>query len=504
MRRRGRLMRVGLVMAAIAVLSGCAVGPNYARPPVITPEAYKELDGWKVAEPGDLTLRGTWWETFSDPTLNELENRVSAANQTLVAAEATYRQATALVREARAGFFPTVTIGAGYTRSRVSSTITSSGTNANATAVALTGGVATSTTGKPTNFFQLPIDVSWTPDFWGRVRRTVESNQTAAQASAGDLETARLSLQAELAQDYFQLRTLDAQRKLLDETVAAFEQSLELTRTRYRGGVASQVDVVQAETQLETTRAQAIDVGVQRAQFEHAIAVLTGQPASTFSVPTAPLATPPPAVPVGVPSQLLERRPDIAAAERRMASANAQIGVALAAYYPLITLSASTGFESSSITQLFTWPSRFFSVGPSITQTVIDGGLRRAQTDQARAAYDTSVANYRQTVLTAFQGVEDNLAALRILESEADVQERAVKAAQRSVSLTTSQYRAGTVSYLNVITTQTIALADEVTAVQILGRRMTATILLVQALGGGWNAGELPSAAAVTERTTKR
>ena len=504
MRRRGRLMRVGLVMAAIAVLSGCAVGPNYARPPVITPEAYKELDGWKVAEPGDLTLRGTWWETFSDPTLNELENRVSAANQTLVAAEATYRQATALVREARAGFFPTVTIGAGYTRSRVSSTITSSGTNANATAVALTGGVATSTTGKPTNFFQLPIDVSWTPDFWGRVRRTVESNQTAAQASAGDLETARLSLQAELAQDYFQLRTLDAQRKLLDETVAAFEQSLELTRTRYRGGVASQVDVVQAETQLETTRAQAIDVGVQRAQFEHAISVLTGQPASTFSVPTAPLATPPPAVPVGVPSQLLERRPDIAAAERRMASANAQIGVALAAYYPLITLSASTGFESSSITQWFTWPSRFFSVGPSITQTLIDGGLRRAQTDQARAAYDTSVANYRQTVLTAFQGVEDNLAALRILESEADVQERAVKAAQRSVSLTTSQYRAGTVSYLNVITTQTIALADEVTAVQILGRRMTATILLVQALGGGWNAGELPSAAAVTERTTKR
>jgi NodT family efflux transporter outer membrane factor (OMF) lipoprotein len=503
MRRRGRFMRVGLVMAAIAVLSGCAVGPNYARPPVITPEAYKELDGWKVAEPGDLTLRGTWWETFSDPTLNELENRVSAANQTLVAAEATYRQATALVREARAGFFPTVTIGAGYTRSQVSSTLTSSGSNANATAGALTGGVS-NTTGRPTNFFQLPIDVSWTPDFWGRVRRTVESNQAAAQASAGDLETARLSLQAELAQDYFQLRTLDAQRKLLDETVAAFEQSLELTRTRYRGGVASQVDVVQAETQLETTRAQAIDVGVQRAQFEHAIAVLTGQPASTFSVPTAPLATPPPAVPVGVPSQLLERRPDIAAAERRMASANAQIGVALAAYYPMITLSASTGFESSSITQLFTWPSRFFSVGPSITQTVIDGGLRRAQTDQARAAYDTSVANYRQTVLTAFQGVEDNLAALRILESEADVQERAVKAAQRSVSLTTSQYRAGTVSYLNVITTQTIALADEVTAVQILGRRMTATILLVQALGGGWNAGELPSAAAVTERTTKR
>ena len=493
-----------LVTVVIAALSGCAVGPNYKRPPVIMPEAYKELDGWKVAEPGDLTLRGAWWELFGDPTLNELESRVSAANQTLAAAEATYRQATALVREARAGFFPTVTIGAGYTRSQVSSTITSSGTNANATAAALTGGVATSTTGRPTNFFQLPIDVTWTPDFWGRVRRTVESNQGNAQASAGDLDTARLSLQAELAQDYFQMRTLDAQKKLLDETVKAFEQSLELTRTRFRGGVASQVDVVQAETQLETTRAQAIDVGVQRAQLEHAIAVIIGQPPSALTLPAAPLTAPPPVVPIGIPSQLLERRPDIAAAERRMAAANAQIGVALAAFYPTITLSASGGFESSSIARWLTWPSRFFAVGPSIQQTVFDGGLRRAQTDQARAAYDTGVANYRETVLTAFQGVEDNLAALRILESEADVQERAVRAARRSVTLTTSQYRAGIVSYLNVITTQTIALANEVTAVQVLGRRMTATVLLVQALGGGWNTAELPSAAAVTERTRER
>jgi NodT family efflux transporter outer membrane factor (OMF) lipoprotein len=493
-----------LATVVIAALSGCAVGPNYKRPPVITPEAYKELDGWKVAEPGDLTLRGAWWELFGDPTLNELESRVSAANQTLAAAEATYRQATALVREARAGFFPTVTIGAGYTRSQVSSTITSSGTNANATAAALTGGVATSTTGRPTNFFQLPIDVTWTPDFWGRVRRTVESNQGNAQASAGDLDTARLSLQAELAQDYFQMRTLDAQRKLLDETVKAFEQSLELTRTRFRGGVASQVDVVQAETQLETTRAQAIDVGVQRAQLEHAIAVIIGQPPSALTLPAVPLTAPPPVVPIGIPSQLLERRPDIAAAERRMAAANAQIGVALAAFYPTVTLSASGGFESSSIARWLTWPSRFFAVGPSIQQTVFDGGLRRAQTDQARAAYDTGVANYRETVLTAFQGVEDNLAALRILESEADVQERAVRAARRSVALTTTQYRAGVVSYLNVITTQTIALANEVTAVQVLGRRMTATVLLVQALGGGWNTAELPSAAAVTERTRER
>ncbi len=504
MHRHGRGVRVVLVTVTLVAVGGCAVGPNYKRPPVITPEAYKELDGWKVAEPGDLTLRGAWWELFGDPTLNELESRVSAANQTLVAAEATYRQATALVREARAGFFPTVTIGAGYTRSQVSTTITSSGTNANATAAALTGGVATSTTGRPTNFFQLPIDVTWTPDFWGRVRRTVESNQAAAQASSGDLDTARLSLQAELAQDYFQMRTLDAQRKLLDESVKAFEQSLELTRTRFRGGVASQVDVVQAETQLETTRAQAIDVGVQRAQLEHAIAVIIGQPASALALPAAPLTAPPPVVPIGIPSQLLERRPDIAAAERRMAAANAQIGVALAAFYPTITLSASGGFESSSIARWLTWPSRFFAVGPSIQQTVIDGGLRRAQTDQARAAYDTGVANYRETVLTAFQGVEDNLAALRILESEADVQERAVRAARRSVELTTTQYRAGIVSYLNVITTQTIALANDVTAVQILGRRMTATVLLIQALGGGWNAADLPSAAAVTERARER
>jgi len=491
-RRRRGFAGVGLVTAVVTVLSGCAVGPNYVKPTVVTPEAYKELDGWKVAEPRDLALRGAWWEAFGDGTLNALETRVSVSNQTLAAAEAAYRQASALVREARAGYFPTATIGVGYTRSRSSSTVTSSGS------------IATGRAGSPTNFFQLPIDVAWAPDFWGGVRRTVESNQAGAQASAGDLETARLSLQAELGQDYFQLRTLDAERRLLEETVAAFEKSLELTRSRYRGGVASQVDVVQAETQLKTTQAQAIDVTVQRAQLEHAIALLVGQAASTFALPAAPLAALPPAIPLGVPSQLLERRPDVAAAERRVAAANAQIGVALAAFYPSITLSASTGFESSGLTRWLTWPSRFWSAGPGISQTVLDGGLRRAQTEQARAAYDATVATYRQTVLTAFQGVEDNLAALRILENEAGVQDEAVKAAERSVALTTNQYRAGTISYLNVITTQTIALANEVTAVQLLGRRMAASVLLVQALGGGWNVGELPSARAVTERTAPR
>jgi NodT family efflux transporter outer membrane factor (OMF) lipoprotein len=487
--------RVILATLALAVLSGCAIGPKYVRPPVVTPDAYKEIDGWKAAAPADLAQRGPWWIAFGDGTLDDLERRVSVSNQTLGVAEATYRQASALVREARAGYFPTVTIGAGYTRARASSTVTSSGS--------LAGSIATGRAGAPTNFFQLPIDVAWAPDFWGKVHRTVESNQAAAQATAGDLETARLSLQAELAQDYFLARTLDAQRRLLDETVAAFAKSLELTRTRYRSGVASQVDIVQAEAQLETTRAQAIDLGVQRAQLEHAIALLTGQPASTFTLPAAPLTAPPPVIPVGLPSQLLERRPDIAAAERRMAAANAQIGVALAAFYPSITLSASAGFESSGLARWLTWPSRFWSVGPGISQTVFDGGLRRAQTEQARAAWDGTVATYRQTVLAAFQAVEDNLAALRILESEAGVQDLAVKAAERSVALTTNQYRAGTISYLNVITTQTIALANEVTAVQILGRRMAATILLVEALGGGWNAAELPSAKAVTERTTQ-
>ena len=339
----------------------------------------------------------------------------------------------------------------------------------------------------------MALDVSWELDVWGRIRRTVESNQAGAQASAGDLENARLSFQAALAQDYFLLRELDAQKQLLTATVAAFQKSLELTEGLYAQGVASQADVLQAETQLKTTQAQLINVGVQRAQLEHAIAVLIGKPASDFSIPATPLAGTPPEIPVGVPSELLERRPDIAGAERRVAAANAQIGVAEAAFYPSVTLSASLGLESSSLGKLSSAASRFWSVGVSISETVFDGGLRRAQTDFARAAYDASVATYRQTVLSAFQGVEDNLAALRILEEEASVQGEAVTAAEQSVTLTTNQYKAGTVSYLNVITAQTIALTNETTAVQILGQRMTAAVLLVQALGGGWNASNLPS-----------
>jgi NodT family efflux transporter outer membrane factor (OMF) lipoprotein len=348
--------------------------------------------------------------------------------------------------------------------------------------------------------FTLPLDVSWEPDFWGRIRRTVESTQASAQASAASLETARLSIQAELAQDYFQLGTLDAQKQLLEATVAAYQRSLELTENQYAKGVVSRADVVQAETQLKTTQAQSIDVGVQRAQTEHAIALFVGSAASTFALPPVPLSIAPPDVPTEVPSKLLERRPDIAAAERKVAAANAQIGVAEAAFFPTVSLSAAHGFAGSDVANWLAWPMRFWSVGATISETVFDAGLRDALTDQARAVYDASVATYRQAVLTAFQEVEDNLAALRILEEEAQVQNEAVQAAQRSLTLTTNQYKAGIVSYLNVVTAQTIALTNETNAVQILGRRVTAVALLIQALGGGWNAAELPSVTEVTER----
>jgi NodT family efflux transporter outer membrane factor (OMF) lipoprotein len=456
----------------------------------LAPAAYKEMQGWKVAQPQDNVIRGAWWEVYADPQLNALEAQVDVSNQNIAMAEAQFQQARALVREARASYFPTVTAGLGVTRAR---------------GTASTTGRASQTTGRSTSRvtatdYSLPIDVSWELDVWGRIRRSVESNQASAQASAADLETSRLSIQTELAQDYVQLRSLDAQKQLLDATVMAFAKALELTQNRYASGVASRADVVQAETQLKTTQAQAIDIGVQRAQLEHAIAVLIGTPASDFSIPAAPLTTGPPPIPVGLPSELLERRPDIASAERRVAAANAQIGVAEAAFFPTVALSASGGFDTSSLSQWLTWPMRFWSVGATLSETVFDGGFRRAQTEEARAAYDATVASYRQTVLTGFQEVEDNLAALRILEAEAQVQDEAVKAAEESVTVTTNQYKAGTVNYLNVVTVQATALTNESTAVNILGRRVTASVLLIKALGGGWNASALPSAEEVTAR----
>ncbi len=329
-------------------------------------------------------------------------------------------------------------------------------------------------------------------DLWGKVRRSVEAGRASAQASAADLESTRLIIHAELAQDYFQLRALDAQRQILDATVVNYARFLEVTKNRYASGVASRADVLQAETQFKTTQAQAIDIGVQRAQLEHAIAVLIGKPASVFSIPFSPLiAAITPAVPVGVPSVLLERRPDIAAAERRVAAANAQIGVAEAAFYPSITLSGSGGFQASSMSNWLTWPSRFWSIGTTISETVFDGGLRSALTDQARAAYDATVASYRQTVLTGFQEVEDNLAALRILEEEANVEAEAVKAAQQSAIFTTNQYKAGTASSLDVIVTQNAELSNRRTEITIVGNRMTASVLLIKALGGGWDVSAL-------------
>ncbi len=460
---------------AFLSLTSCTVGPNYVKPTTEVPPSYKEIDGWKKAEPKDETLKGAWWEIFNDPQLNMLEEQVNISNQNIAAAEAQFRQARALVQSARAGYFPTVTTGASFVRSRRPATA---------------GGGALFSAGIISDFL-LPVNASWEPDIWGKVRRSVESARAGAEASAADLEAVRLSARAELAQDYFQLRELDAERKLLDETVTAFQKSLELTKNRYASGVASKADVLQAETQLKSTQAQAVDIGVQRSQLEHAIALLIGKPASTFSIPVEPLQAVLPEIPVGLPSELLERRPDIAAAERRAASANAQIGIAESAFYPSITLSASGGFEASSLSRWLSWPSRFWSIGTSMAETVFEGGLRRSLTDQARAAYDTDVASYRQIVLTGFQEVEDNLAALRILEEEAGMQEEAVTSAKQTLTVITNQYRAGTVSYLDVIVAQTAALNNERTAIGILGRRMIAEVLLIKALGGGWDSSSL-------------
>lgn len=458
-------VRIAVLAATLVLLSACAVGPDYVRPTVEAPAAFKEMDGWKPAQPRDQEIRGKWWEAFGDPLLNSLEDQVDISNQNLAQAEAQFRRARALVQSARAGYFPTVSSTVSATRSRAPSTPTVPVTNNS-----------------------LSLDAGWEADVWGRVRRTVEANVANAQASAADLEAARLSAYAELAQEYFQLRALDAQKRLLEDTVAEYQKSMQLTQNQYQAGVAAKADVVQADTQLKTTQAQAIDLGVQRAQLEHAIALLMGRPPSTFSIVAAPLTAVPLPVPIGVPSMLLERRPDIAAAERRVAAANAQIGVAKSAFFPSVTLSASGGYQSSTVSNWLTLPNRFWSVGPAIAETLFDGGLRSAQTEQARATYDATVAAYRQTVLTGFQQVEDNLAALRILEQEAQVQDEAVKAAQQSVLLTTNQYKAGIVSYLNVITVQTVALTNERTAVDILSRKLTANILLIKALGGGWDA----------------
>jgi NodT family efflux transporter outer membrane factor (OMF) lipoprotein len=473
----GRTARTILLAIAALQLTGCVVGPKYHQPVVQAPPAYKETGDWKPAQPNDQNLGGAWWTIFQDPQLSALEEQVNVSNQNLKAATAQYQQARAVLRYYRADYYPTVTVGPSATRTRVS-------------ANAPTNSILRGTT---YNDFVLPFDVSYQADVWGRVRKNVESYREQAQASAADLATVNLSMHADLAVDYFQARSLDSEEQLLNSTVKDYEQALDLTQSRFQGGIASEVEVEQAMTQLQTVRAEAVDVGVLRAQYEHAVAILIGKPPAEFSLAPLPLTAPPPHIPIGLPSDLLERRPDIASAERLVASANAQIGVARTAYYPMINLGASGGFESSAITTLINGPSGLWSIGLSAVETVFDAGRRHALNDQARAAYDYQVAAYRENVLSGFQQVEDNLAAVRILEHEAQVQDEAVTAAQNSLNLSVIRYKGGVTSYLEVITAQSAALSDEVTAVNILGRRMANTVLLIQALGGGWDRSSLPA-----------
>jgi NodT family efflux transporter outer membrane factor (OMF) lipoprotein len=477
--------------ALVFLLQGCVVGPKYNRPTMQAPGAYKEvtpddlkkMDGWKVAQPQDSALHGKWWETFGDPQLNGLEEQVNISNQTVAAAFANFMAARALVREARAQYFPTVTAGASITRQRQATT-----------------GANGQPTGTTFNEYSLPFDASWTPDLWGRVHNQVRANVANAQASAADLENTRLTAQAELAVDYFQLRGQDALKQLLDSTVVAYDESLKLTKALYETGIDSDESVAQAETQLEATRALDTNIGILRSQYEHAIALLVGHPASSFSIAAEPLKTPPPAIPFGVPSQLLERRPDIAASERLMAQANALIGVQKAAYYPTVTLSASFGFQSTKGSSWFTWPSRFWSVGPAISELIYDGGLRRATVEQYRAQYDQTVANYRNTVLTAFGQVEDNLSSLRILSQEIQEQDTAIGSAQRSLNLATDRYRLGIDPYLNVITAQTTLFSNQQTAVNLRIEQIVDSVQLIEALGGGWDSSTLPTSQQIISR----
>jgi NodT family efflux transporter outer membrane factor (OMF) lipoprotein len=475
-----------IVLCSMLLLQGCTVGPKYNRPSAPAPAAYKEvtpddlkqMDGWKVAQPKDAELHGKWWEIFGDPELNALEDQVNLSNQNIAAAFANFMAARALVRQARAQYFPTASVSPSIVKQhQPSSSVLST----------------SASSGNTFTEYSFPFDASWTPDLWGKVRNTVRANVASAQASAADLENTRLTAQAELAVDFFQLRGQDALKQLLDSTVDAYEKSLELTKALYETGIDSDESVAQAETQLEATRALDTNIGILRSQFEHAIALLVGQPASNFSIAVKPLATPPPGIPFGVPSELLERRPDIASTERLMAQANAQIGVAKAAFFPTLTLSGSFGFQTTQGGSWFTWPSRFWSVGPAISELIYDGGLRRATMEQFRAQYDQTVANYRETVLTAFQQVEDNLATLRVLSKEIREQDTAIQSAQRSLTLATDRYRLGIDPYLNVITAQTALFSNQQTGVNLRIQQIVASVQLIEALGGGWNSSTLPT-----------
>jgi NodT family efflux transporter outer membrane factor (OMF) lipoprotein len=471
------------VVVGIAVLSGCAVGPDYKRPAFDAAAAYKEQSGWKPSEPADALSRGPWWSIFNDPVLDDLEAKINISNENVKAALASYDQARALVDQAQAGFWPTV--GANLSRLRSSGRGGASTVTTNGVTTVISTGASTTTT------YSTGASANWSLDIWGQIRRTVESDRASAQASAAALAAAELSAQATLATDYFELRAQDQLQRLLDDTVVAEQLSLKITESRYRYGVAAKADVVSAEAQLLSSQAQQINAKIQRATLEHAVAVLIGQQPAQFSLSTTTMRSDVPTVPPGVPSTLLERRPDVAEAERKVAAANAQIGVATAAYFPSLTLSGSDQYTSSMWSHLISLPNRTWSLGPSLAETLFDGGLRRAQVAQARAAWESNVASYRQTVLSGFEQVEDQIATLRILEQQAVVEEDAVKAAREAEALTLNQYKAGTVPYSSVITAQTTRLSAEETALSVLSSRLQASVALIEALGGGWNSSRL-------------
>ncbi len=468
----------GVILVVILGLfiSGCNFAPKYAKPSVQTPAAFKEIEGWKNAEPRADAPRGKWWEMYGDTNLNSFEEQVNVSNQTVASAVATFLAARALVKETHSQLFPTVAVDPGVTRSRQIFTTSVTGVAPRRTTVTL---------------YTLPLDASWEPDLWGSIRDTVQANAREAEATLADLENIRLSVHAEIAADYFQLRALDAQRQLLDSTVVAYQESLRLAQARYQAGIASDQDVAQAETQLNTTKAQATDIGIQRAQMEHALALLVGRPASTVTIQPQALKSNPAMIPLGVPSDLLERRPDIAAAERRVAEGNAQIGVARAAYFPALTLSGRAGFQNSSLANLVGWPSFAWSVGASLAETVFDAGRRSAVTERAWANYQKTVADYRQAVLAAFRDVEDNLSTLRIIAQELDDQDAAVKSSQRYLALANDRYKLGIDSYLNIILAQATLLGNQRTAVNLRLQQMLASVQLIKALGGGWDASQL-------------
>ncbi len=482
-------MRRAIAACVLLGLAGCSVGPKYKRPSAPVAPAYKEPppagDRWKTANPSDGALRANWWEEFEDARLNELEGRVVVANQNVKQAEAAFRQARALVAFNRAGYFPVVTTQPSISGSKGSSNL---GGGAISQTTSSSGG-----TSGPIAFYNLPFSVSWQPNFWGSISLTVQNAVAQAQASAAQLENIKLSMQADLASDYFAMQAVDMEERLYRDTIQAYEAALRLTTARFQQGVASMGDVAAAQAQLDSARAALSDLAISRAQFEHAIAVLTGRPPAQLSLAPGRMDGAPPPIPPGLPSQLLERRPDIASSERLVAAANAEVGLARAAYFPTVTLSAIGGLESTSILNWISWPSHFWSVGTQAAETLLDFGRRHAQEAEARAAYDQTVATYRQTVLTAFQEVEDILASLRQLEIEEAQLASASRAARESVRVVSEQYKSGTVSYLDVITAQAIALADERAQVQAAGRRFTSTVQLILALGGGWNASQLPS-----------